>query len=75
MHLHRRLLAALVILLGGYVRVLADWSRDGLRALLLGPDSGGIQLSGRYRCARRPSRTQQLVRPAIDETETLEHEA
>ena len=47
MHLHRRLLAALVILLGGmdkwwYVRVLADWPRDGLRALLSGLDSGGI---------------------------------
>jgi hypothetical protein len=34
MHLYRRLLGALVILLGGMYEVLADWPREGFRAPL-----------------------------------------
>jgi hypothetical protein len=74
MHLHRRLLAALVILLGGMYEFWRTGRVTGLE-LLLGPDSGGIKLSGRYQYARRQSRTPQLVRSAIDENGDLEHEA
>ena len=74
MHLHRRLLAALVILLGDMYEFWRTGRVTGLE-LLLGPDSEGIQLSERYRCARHQSRTRQLVRSAIDENGDLEHEA
>jgi len=70
MHLHRRLLAALVILLGGMYEFWRTGRVTGLE-LLLGPDSGGIYLSGRYRCARRQLRTRQLVPSAIDENGDL----
>ena len=74
MHLHRRLLAALVMLLGGMYEFWRTGRVTGLE-LLLGPDSGGISLSGRYRCAGRQSRTGQLARSAIDENGDLEREA
>lgn len=49
MHLDRRLLAALVVLLGGMYKFWPTGLVTGLE-LLWGPDSGGIYLSGKYGC-------------------------
>jgi hypothetical protein len=74
MHLHRRLLAALVILLGGRyefwrtgrVTGLELFSWDRIREVSNWAEDIGV---------RRQSRIRQLVRSAIDENGDLEHEA
>jgi hypothetical protein len=53
--------------IGRYVRVLADRPRDGFRTPLGTGFGRYLLMSGRYRSARRQSRTRQLVRSAIDE--------
>jgi hypothetical protein len=68
-----RLLAALVILLGGMYEF---WRTDRVTGLelLLGPDSGEI-IEWKISVRAREPRKRQLVRSAPDENGDLEHEA
>jgi hypothetical protein len=65
----------LLVAASGIAAALLQPEATAIFGSCLGPDRGGIELSGRYGGARRGSRTRQPVGSAIDENGELEHEA